>query len=117
MPPQILYTNSNTSFRLGNRKAGGGEGEIYLVENYPQYLVKIYKEDKLKGKEEKIEEMIPLCPNSSKIFAAPPLESLYNSKGKFVGFLMNLAHGERIHDAYWMKERQTNFSQVLGGIF
>ena len=22
---------------------------------------------------------------------------------------MNLAHGERIHDAYWMKERQTNF--------
>ncbi len=109
MPPQALYTSSDISYRLGERKAGGGEGEIYFVQNHPEYLIKIYKEEKLQGKEEKIREMIPLCPNSFKNFAAPPLESLYNSRGKFVGFLMNLVDGERIHDLYWMKERQNKF--------
>lgn len=104
MSPRTLYSISDNPYRLDKRIAKGGEGEIYSVRDFPNLLIKIYFQNRLQGKEVKIREMIPLCSESLKKFAAPPIESLYDSNGNFVGFLMDFVDGEIIPHLYW-KER------------
>lgn len=112
MPPQTLYTSSGQVFRRGKFIAKGGEGEIYAVQNQPDFVVKLYLSNHLSGKEEKIREMIPFCPDSLKKIAALPIKSLYDSRNNFVGFLMDFVKAEKLTYVYWNPERNETFPKA-----
>ena len=40
----IIYDNTGQSYRLTNKLAEGGEGEIYQLENHPDVLCKRYRQ-------------------------------------------------------------------------
>lgn len=112
MPAQTLYTISGQTFRRGKFIAKGGEGEIYAVQNQLDLVVKLYLPNHLSGKEEKIQKMIPLCQNNLRKFAALPIESLYDSRNNFVGFLMDFVKAEKLPYVYWQKERNEVFPKA-----
>ena len=112
MPSQTLYTTSGQTFRRGKFIAKGGEGEIYAVQNQPDFVIKLYLPNHLSGKEEKIQKMIPLCQNNLRKFAALPIESLYDSGNNFVGFLMDFVKAEKLPYVYWQKERNEVFPKA-----
>lgn len=112
MPAQTLYTTSGQTFRRGKFIAKGGEGEIYAVQNHTQFAIKLYFPNKLLGKEEKIQEIIPYYPDSLRKFGALPIESLYDSRNNFVGFLMDFVKAEKLPYVYWQKERNEIFPKA-----
>lgn len=70
----------------------GGEGVIYEVPDYPEYLAKIYHEGKrTRERFEKIQVMLKRPPDahcSKHLAVAWPSELVYDSNGSPVGFLM-----------------------------
>lgn len=116
MPPRTLKTKSGYTLIRGDKIGEGGEGEIYTVQNHPQFAIKLYFPNKLSGKEEKIGQMIPLCPDYLKKFASIPLESLYDSRNNFVGFLMDFIDGTQIHE-FLAKNRPDSFSNARWNFF
>lgn len=116
MPPETLYTIAGSSFHRHKLLGGGGEGEVYSLKDNPRLVAKLYFENKLPGKEEKIREMIPLCTEALRQFAAIPIAPLYNSQNSFVGFLMDLVEGAEFHK-FLSKSRQTIFPNARWNFF
>lgn len=68
----------------------GGEGDVYAVENAPNYVAKVYHKDKIsKTLEEKLRTMLQ-SPPSQDVLAqvAWPLDLLYDETENFCGFVM-----------------------------
>lgn len=114
--PAILYTKSGQAIHCGKRIGGGGEADIYVVQNHPELLLKLYFQNKLDGKEEKIRQMIPLCPDSLRDFAAIPLDLVYDGRKNFVGFLMDFVEGAEFHK-FVSKERHEKFPNARWNFF
>lgn len=84
---------SKGSIKLTKELGSGGEAIVYLT-NTP-YVAKIYKNDNItKRKYEKIKLMLSKNINCSGI--CYPVEIIYNSKNKFVGYLMPQAKGQEL---------------------
>jgi DNA-binding helix-hairpin-helix protein with protein kinase domain len=76
--------------------ASGGEGEVYTLLVGPNnQCAKIYfLNQRTKEREEKINFIvsnIPIQQNSGRFLLCMPTETLFDAKGKFVGFLMPIA--------------------------
>lgn len=102
------------TFQIGQKLGNGGEGEVFRVQDHPEFALKLYF--KPQSKEQKIHEMISLCPNNLRRFAAVPLESLYNDNDRFVGFLMDFVDGVQFHE-FISKSRHENFPNARWNFF
>ncbi|MGC2236547.1 MAG: tetratricopeptide repeat protein [Pyrinomonadaceae bacterium] len=116
MLANILYTNSGQEYHCGKRIGEGGEGEIYAVQDSPEFAIKLYFPNKLQDKEEKIREMARICPTSLRQFATFPLEPLYDKRKKFAGFLMDYVDGTKFHE-FVSKDRYYKFPNARWNFF
>lgn len=93
--------NRYTSYTLGNRLGGGGEGEVYEILGKQNLVAKIYFESKFNPSsgfsnprqelKEKIETMLdqPVDPYINGVLSvAWPQDILTNQQGQFVGYTM-----------------------------
>lgn len=89
----VYYTETKQPIELGERLAGGGEGDIYEIKNQPASLAKIYKPAKRSlEKENKLKTMILNPPKdpmkaAKHISIAWPINILYHNQ-RFIGFIM-----------------------------
>jgi serine/threonine protein kinase len=99
---QLRRFYENTLLTLDRRLGGGGEGDIYTVQQYPQFVAKIYKPDKLTSNTiSKLKALIANCPKYShaahiQVPVAFPVDLLCDCQTlKIVGYLM-----PRVDDVY-----------------
>jgi len=75
----------------------GGEGSVYILNDKPGILVKIYHDEKLgknrKEYQDKIEAMISKKKEFEKIDVCWPLLSVYNSSKQWIGYAMKQGFG------------------------
>ena len=90
----LLDGFSGQQYRLGKPlNKGGGEGELYKLEGFPDYVAKLYKDDKGGAfRENKLQKMLqspPVYQGAGAIIW--PADILYNQNG-CCGFVMPLAN-------------------------
>lgn len=96
--------------KLGKQIGKGGEGEVYLLHGMPGCAVKIYAEKLRTERQQKICEIVRSGVASSSKMIAYPSALAHDSRGAFVGFVMQLVKGCRpIHELYTPKSRIKNF--------
>lgn len=95
----------------------GGEGIVYRVERWPDYVIKVLNENhRTKSRHDKILTMIcsPVSDNA-KAFITWPIDIVYDDCGKFVGYIMSRVDNYeplgRIIDAY--DHSDVNYPQKL----
>lgn len=92
-----VYDSNNTSKKLGDELARGGEGAVYPLFDRPEILVKIYHPEKLNKDgqqlEQKIGEMIKLKDKFNHSSVCTPLLSVYNDQRKWIGYAMKRGDG------------------------
>jgi len=93
------YDVSNDSF------AGGGEGSIHTVVNYPLIVAKIFNENnRTTERERKISAMVKIHPDFEVQYSWP-MDIIYEN-GKFAGYVMPKVTGkERLRNIYVYDER------------
>ena len=116
----IIYDNAGQSYRLTNKLAEGGEGEIYQLENHPDVLCKRYRqpspelEQKIrtfKSVDERYQEVMPLHFPFRLLI---PRRGLH-SRSSFTGFLMpNIHDGATVSSSYLspQEERACQFPDI-----
>lgn len=82
-----------------NGYISGGEGSLHQVKGFPQYVAKIYRPNKADSvRRKKIEYMVSigagLPTGTAAVHFAWPQETLFDTNGMFVGFLMEKAVSE-----------------------
>ena len=97
--PQIVYTNTKIPVQFDDKPlASGGEGTVFRVKSagvYTNTCVKIYHAPKrTAARRKKVAFMIlnkPQVTSSPNFIICWPIESIFDSNQKFIGFLMPLA--------------------------
>jgi len=111
------------TYTLGTRLGGGGEGDVYEVDGYPNLVAKVYKDEKFNGApgtagtrqymREKIETMLDQPVKSRDggiLYVAWPEDILLDTQGKFVGYTMPRVNSKyHIYHASRERERKMLF--------
>ena len=101
------------TYRLGKRIGGGGEGDVFLVENLPDQAVKIYKEHLRVSREPKVRAMIGGSLAVSTNLVAFPSEITTDLTGGFGGFAMRLVKSFwPMHEFYSPKSRKLQYPKA-----
>lgn len=89
-----LSDKTRSSIMLGKKIAEGGEAYIFLVENKPDYVARMYIPEKFdKNKESKILAMVKIKFTIPHVTWPKPDELIYDSNKKLVGYLMEKIDG------------------------
>jgi len=92
------------SIKLTSLLSRGGEGEVYLLDQFPDLVCKIYKQGKLTDlKKQKLELMLAKPVNCPGI--CWPTDLVYNKKGEFVGYVMPKAAGVVLGNTLFIKPK------------
>jgi DNA-binding helix-hairpin-helix protein with protein kinase domain len=101
------------TYKLGKRIGGGGEGDVFLVENLPDRAVKIYKEHLRVSREPKVRAMIGGSLASATNLVAFPSEITTDLTGGFGGFAMRLVKSFwPMHELYSPKSRKLQYPKA-----
>ena len=96
-----LVYDSTSQYRLARKISSGGEGKIYTT-NKGAFIAKIYDQDKITERRlAKLKRMLSKKMEYDGICF--PLSLLSNSKGQFVGYLMNVARGIELRESLFIK--------------
>ena len=105
----IVYTENGNALSLKEPELGkGGEGSVFAIEQYPNRVVKLYKNKKEAAqRKDKIEEMVSISrrnnSNASRLtrFVAWPMGLIYDKSGAFIGYGMEAVHSSiELDDIY-----------------
>lgn len=113
----ILYDTHNTRITLGQEVACGSNATLIEVMGEPTLLAKQYTSSP-DDYEVKLTWMMAHLPVSSRSeeeagVGAWPEARLYNSRGKFAGYLLPyLSSGVALHDIFIPKRRQERFPEL-----
>lgn len=83
----------NQTYTLTQRIGGGGEGEVYAVNEDSTLVLKYYKEALGRDKVDKLSYMVSLTSDELLRFAAWPLDLVRDQSGKPCGFTMKKLEG------------------------
>jgi DNA-binding helix-hairpin-helix protein with protein kinase domain len=107
--PSTLRDAGGTPWHLGQQIGAGGEGTVYLVDDDPALVAKIYAEPPGAEQVAKLDAMIAAGDESVRRVAAWPSAVLYGDDGA-VGFLMpKLASQLPLHELFGPRRRQELF--------
>ncbi|MEI9429201.1 helix-hairpin-helix domain-containing protein [Mesorhizobium sp. Cs1299R1N3] len=97
---------------LGRKIGKGGEGEVYQLASDPAKAVKVYfQPDQLRF--EKVNAIVQAGLASRTKLVSFPTEIATDSKGRFLGFTMNLVSASKpLHELYAPKARKHNFPEA-----
>ncbi|WP_295667871.1 hypothetical protein [uncultured Mucilaginibacter sp.] len=93
MTGTIYKGAAGTTYTLANRIGGGGEGDVYAVNEDSSLVLKVYKEAPDTDKTEKLRHMTTLVSDELQRFAAWPLDIARDGSGKVRGFTMRKLQG------------------------
>ena len=86
-------------YLLGKKLGRGGEGEVFDIAGLPDYVAKIYYPERINERQiQKIK-----CIVNANIFAQSliaPRQIIYNTDGKFIGFIMKKVKGENFDEIF-----------------
>lgn len=103
------YDSQNNAHVLTERLGSGGEGTVYLCEDF-RFVGKIYHEPITEEKAEKLRWMAANKNERLLKVAAWVVDVLTNAPdGKVVGFLMPNVKAKEIHELYSLKSRRVHF--------
>ena len=117
----VYYGRGGKRYDLGNKLGDGGEGTVYLINNHPGSVAKIYKPERLKmpgarqEMKEKIEAMLasPVCPYVKGVLTvAWPTDYLVDGNKQFQGFVMPAVENKK--SLLWAC-RESERRQLFGG--
>lgn len=98
---------------VGELIGKGGEGEVFTVNGRNGQAVKIYNTSLRTKREEKVRAMVRKGLAAKTNLVAYPIEIVYDRRGNFLGFLMQLVSGYRpVHELYSPKSRQRYFPKA-----
>jgi len=96
--------------RLGKLLAKGGEGEVYLVEGRPDWVLKFYIIENLASRAAKVEAMVRAKLAEKSNLVAYPIAVITDSRNRFAGFVMRMVPGHKeIHQLFGVGDRKANF--------
>ena len=111
--PRHFRTISGTQVVLGKELARGGEGVVYEVDGNTRLVAKIYHSDRATERESKVKALVAAGLHSTAPHAAFPIEALFTSSNKFVGFTMRRVGQQRpVHNLYSPTSRRVEFPGV-----
>lgn len=94
---------------LGAEIGKGGEGSVYEVRTQSHVVAKIYHKPISKEKQQKIKAMVEMKSDSLLRIATWPLDTLTDTKGQVIGFVMSKLSGKDLHKLYGPKTRLIEF--------
>ena len=112
MSPAPLYVDGKP-LRIGRRIGKGGEGEVYLLDEDPARVVKIYTTHDKAQRESKIAAMVSEGLAKRAPLVAFPLSITRTADGRFAGFVMQLVGNHKpLHELYSPGPRKIHFAQA-----
>jgi DNA-binding helix-hairpin-helix protein with protein kinase domain len=101
---------NNQSLTLGAHIGGGGEGEVFSLQENPLLFAKIYKNPMLGDYRRKVEAMVALGLAHADAMVAYPNGTLFDAGGAFIGFTMQaITDCYPIHDLFGVGSRKKFF--------
>ncbi|MBC8064139.1 MAG: hypothetical protein H7Y17_04870 [Chlorobia bacterium] len=101
----VLLAGDRREYRLGEKIGEGGEGAVYLVENRPDLVAKVYHDFDY-TRAEKLDYIAGLGEKRLLQIAAWPLSSLRDAENRVVGFVMPRLDGwQPLHTVYNVRIR------------
>lgn len=92
-----IYDGTGKSRQLGEKIGGGGQGDVYLVHDEPNKVVKIFHQDKLNQKGEEFREKIEAQKEMKEIAnhsnIAWPRILVFNKEAQCIGYAMKKVEG------------------------
>jgi DNA-binding helix-hairpin-helix protein with protein kinase domain len=82
------YIGKHQHYRTGQRIGGGGEGDVFEVQNQHGIVLKVYKEAPDQDKADKLHFMAGMARPELLRFAAWPLDVVRDNSGRVCGFTM-----------------------------
>jgi DNA-binding helix-hairpin-helix protein with protein kinase domain len=108
-----LRTQTGRPILLGRELGRGGEGIVYELEGDLTVAAKIYHQDKLAERRQKIEAIVAAEWHKITSCVAFPIDALIGPTGQFLGFTMaRIARNKPIHDLYSPTSRKTSFPKA-----
>lgn len=96
--------------RLGKLLAKGGEGEVYLVDGRPDWVLKFYILKDLASRAAKVEAMVRAKLAEKSNLVAYPIAAITDSRQNFAGFVMRMVPGHKeIHQLFGVSDRKAVF--------
>src|SRR6266567_1946410 len=110
---RLLRTQRGRQITLGQELGRGGEGIVYEVSGDRTMAAKIYHQDKISERRQKVEAMVAAGWHKAAPTAAFPIDALFGGTNHFVGFTMPLVNGQNaIHALYSPTSRRTAFPKA-----
>ncbi|HVE59963.1 MAG TPA: hypothetical protein VNB22_24330, partial [Pyrinomonadaceae bacterium] len=107
-----FYDSQGQSYVLINQIGRGGEGAVFACPNDFNLVAKIYHEPIDEEKAEKLRWMAENKNDQLLKVAAWIVDTLHDSEGKTVGFLMPNVKAKEIHELYSLKSRRVHFPEA-----
>ncbi|MFM2277980.1 MAG: hypothetical protein RLZZ444_211, partial [Pseudomonadota bacterium] len=112
MSTERLFADG-TEVKVAKRIAKGGEGEVFFLDNMPEFVLKTYLPHLQASREAKVRAMVDARLFDLMSTAAFPVKVATNSKGGFVGFLMRLVPDHKeAHELTTPSSRQKHFTSA-----
>lgn len=109
MSTERLFADG-TEVKVAKRIAKGGEGEVFFLDNMPEFVLKAYLPHLQASREGKVRAMVDARLFDLMSTAAFPVKIATNSNGGFVGFLMRLVPDHKeAHELTTPSSRQKHF--------
>ena len=110
---QPLIDRNGNPIRLQRELGRGGEGAVFEIGGYSDYVAKIYLSQPDQNKSSKLLAMVGSGSERLLKLAAWPVNSIHSPSGKFVGFVMHKLEGYRpLFELYSPKLRMQSFPKA-----
>lgn len=114
--PRQFFDHEGTSVQPGNRIGVGGEGAVFDIVGYPDWVVKIYHRQVKPDKVAKLQLMAQLATPDLMQFAAWPRTIVYEKSGKDViasgVIIRRIKQARPIHELYSPTQRRDHFPKA-----
>jgi DNA-binding helix-hairpin-helix protein with protein kinase domain len=106
-------TGNGNTFKVGTVLGEGGEGTVFSIQNESNLAAKLYKPQLAAERRAKVTSLVAARLHASATFVAYPIDTVFNSGGKFCGFTMRIMSGRKpAHQLYGPTSRKAAFPRA-----
>ena len=94
----VVYDANRQPRKLGNQIGSGGQGDVFLLNENPNIIVKTFYPEKLSqdgtNLRTKVSAQVKMADLIGEQYLTWPQIDVFNDKGEWIGYAMKRAHGE-----------------------